>query len=115
MILYSISPLQIQEEVNTGSHQARLDITYTGGNINIGSFDFFSAERGNDGIYNTAAHVQSIAIPPGGCNDPDSQSSCSGWIANGSAGVIVPEPVSSTLFIIGAGVLAGVQYRRRKK
>ncbi len=73
------------------------DITYTSA-IDVNSFNFFSTEGGNQGTYLSAAHIQKTG--PNG-NDSD-------WVA------VVPEPVSSTLFIVGAATLGFRRYRKRK-
>jgi len=90
------------------------DITYTSA-ITAASFNFFSTPGGGNGSYLTAAHVQGIA--------PDSQGycgngsyvgtggTCSGWVGTTS---VVPEPVSSTLFIVGAASLGFRRFLRKR-
>lgn len=71
------------------------DITYTGaGTINASSFNFESTESGGDGPYHSAMHIQSI--------DPGDKSS---WVGSTT---VVPEPVSSVLFLSG-GVALGIR------
>ncbi|HBH62424.1 MAG TPA: hypothetical protein DDX85_11950 [Nitrospiraceae bacterium] len=75
------------------------DITYTGaGTINVSSFNFESTSGGGDGPYHSALHIQSI-------NPGDK----SGWIGNTT---VVPEPVSSLLFLSGGALLGFRRYRR---
>jgi len=89
------------------------DITYTSP-ITASSFNLFSSPGGGNGVYLTAAHVQGIA--------PDSQSglcgdgsdpgtgTCSGWVGTTT---VVPEPVSSTLFIVGGATLGFRRFRKK--
>lgn len=108
----------------TNGETAVFDITYSGGDIDIYSFIDVSEMGGGQGTYNIAAHVQSITQDASGTpltvcgnglgiNDPANNGSCSGWLANGSAGVIVPEPVSSTLFLVGAATLGFRRFRKK--
>ncbi len=73
------------------------DITYISP-ITVNSFNFFSTEGGGQGTYLSAAHIQQTGLSGGD----------SGWVG------VVPEPVSSTLFIIGAVTLGIRGYNRRK-
>ncbi len=76
------------------------DIGYSGAEtLDISSFTYFSVPGGAEGQYLAAAHIQNI-----GGNGMGSEGS--GWVG------VVPEPVSSTLFLVGAATLG---YRRFKK
>ena len=93
------------------------DITYTSA-ISVSSFNFFSTPGGGNGTYLTAAHVQSIAPDSGGLcgngipvNDPPNNGTCSGWVGTTT---VVPEPVSSTLFLVGAATLGYRRFRKNK-
>lgn len=78
------------------------DITYTGGGtMTAWSFNFLSSEGGGKGTYNSAAQVQGITA-----ND------YSGWIGGMT---VVPEPVSSTLFIVGGSILGFGRFRKKFK
>ncbi|MBE9531694.1 MAG: PEP-CTERM sorting domain-containing protein [Proteobacteria bacterium] len=66
--------------------------------LTASSFDFMSEPGGNNGTYNTAAHVQGIGI-----NDQDS-----GWIGN----TVIPEP--STYLLLGSGMLGLAFWRKRR-
>ena len=72
-----------------------LDITYIGGNINVGSFNFVSELGGGNGAFLSAAHVQGIGAGGNG----------SGWIG------FVPEPATGSLLAFG---LIGLTARRRR-
>jgi len=77
------------------------DISYNGpGILSASSFNFLSTEGGGQGTYHSAAQVQGITA-----ND------YSGWIGNTT---IVPEPVSSALFIVGAATLGFRRFRKKK-
>ena len=73
------------------------DITYTSP-IDVNSFNFFSSDGGGQGNYLSAAHVLNTS---GGGS--------SGWVG------VVPEPVSSTLFLVGAATLGFRRLRRNRK
>ncbi|UCD34408.1 MAG: hypothetical protein JSU90_08910 [Nitrospiraceae bacterium] len=76
------------------------DITYAGpGTISTSSFVFESLS-GKQGSFHSAAHIQSIGT--GGK---------SGWVGNTS---VVPEPVSSLLFLTGGAVLGYGKYRKAR-
>ena len=83
------------------------DIGYSGGaSLTAQSFNFISFPDGGEGEYFAAAHVQGINVL--GC-DPESDPGCdSGWVA------VVPEPISSTLFMVGAATLGFRRFRKRK-
>ena len=75
------------------------DLTYSGaGSFSSSSFNFKSVPGGGSGQYESVAKVQGI-------NGSDSTS---GWVANTT---VVPEPVSSTLFIIGGITLGFRRFR----
>ncbi len=77
------------------------DITYSSPII-ASSFNSFSI-GGKKGAYLTAAHVQNT----GGGSD-------SGWIGANSL-TVVPEPVSSALFIVGSATLGFISLRKRRR
>lgn len=83
----------------TAGESLMYDITYSGsGTINANSFNFDSTAEGS---YNSAMHIQSIN--PGGN---------SGWVGNTT---VVPEPVSSILFLIGgAGFVIRYSWKKRR-
>jgi len=77
------------------------DISYTGsGSMTASSFNFLSSEGGGQGTFHSAAQVQGIT-------DND----YSGWIGNTT---VVPEPISSTLFIVGAATLGFRRFKKNK-
>ena len=75
-------------------------ITSNTGSLSVDAFDYTSW-LGGQGSYNTAAFVQQTGT---GGND-------SAWIAP----TVVPEPVSSTLFLVGAATLGFRRLRRNKR
>lgn len=79
------------------------NITYTGTEtINAFSFNFESMPGKNErhATFQSAAHIQGIGYKDG-----------SGWVGNTT---VVPEPVSSTLFIAGAAALGLRKFRIRR-
>ena len=96
-----------QPDKFTSGETVVYDITYTGNaTIDVFSFNFMSVSDKDRDHYYSAAHVQSIE-PSGVLNES------SGWI--GGTPTVVPEPVSSTLFIVGGLALGFRQFRKRKK
>ncbi|MBI5100000.1 MAG: hypothetical protein HZB30_12275 [Nitrospirae bacterium] len=94
-----------QTSAGTGRFTGGETIVYniTGSSINATTFNLISAPDGaGNGLYNSVAKVQGI-------NGSDGTS---GWIANTT---VVPEPVSSTLFIVGGLVLGFRRFRKMKK
>jgi hypothetical protein len=78
------------------------DITYTSA-ISANSFDFFSAPNGaGTGLYISAAQV----------NDINGDDVDSGWVGSTS---VVPEPISSTLFIVGGATLGFRRFSKKFK
>jgi hypothetical protein len=75
------------------------DISYSSA-INASSFSYISTPDGGAGTYFAAAHVQGIG---------DGSATNSGWVG------VVPEPVSSTLFIVGAATLGFRRFRKKFK
>ena len=86
-------------------------INYTISGVSFSDFNFLSynpGPGGNPGPFYAAAKLQ--GIPCGDVSDPDCQEgTTSAW----SAGV-VPEPVSSTLFLVGAATLGYRRFRKNK-
>ena len=79
------------------------DISYSGvETLDASSFSFFSTPQGGQGTFMAAAHIQNID----GNGD--------GATGSGFVGV-VPEPVSSTLFLVGAATLGFRRLRRNRK
>jgi hypothetical protein len=76
------------------------DISYNSP-IAASSFNLFSSEGGGTGVYLTAAHVQGIG-----------SESKSGWVGTTT---VVPEPVSSALFVVGAATLGFRRLRKFRK
>ena len=79
------------------------EITYSPG-ITFNSFNYESTPDGGPGVYYSAAQVQDI----------NGENQDSGWIGDGNGGTIVPEPVSSTLFLVGAATLGFRRFRKQK-
>ncbi len=76
------------------------EIGYNGAaTLDSQSFNFISYPDGGEGEYFAAAHIQGI-------DDGDEDNS--GWVA------VVPEPVSSSLFIIGGLTLVFRRFWKRK-
>jgi len=92
----------------TSGENVIYDITHSSAEIDALSFDFFSHFGGGQGIYKSAAQVQSIG-PTGE----------SGWIAatKGSGTAPIPEP--TTIFLMSCGLLSilgiGIKQHRKKK
>ena len=77
--------------------------TLTGTGLTAASFNSLSVDGGEGaGHYLTAAHIQGI---PDGSGD-----TTSAWVAGNIA---VPEPVSTTLFLLGGATLAVRKLRRK--
>lgn len=72
--------------------------------ITASSFDFFSAPGGGNGSFHAAAHILRIG--------ENGQSS--GWIGDGGAPPVVPEPATMLLFGIGTAGFAAFSRRRKK-
>ncbi len=87
-----------------GGETVTYNISYTSP-ITISEFNFLSYDGGGAGQYKTGAHIQGI--------DPN-DSTVSGWIGTTTA-TVVPEPISSTLFIVGGAVLGFRRLRKMKK
>ncbi|MEN8263106.1 MAG: hypothetical protein ABFR82_06555 [Nitrospirota bacterium] len=78
------------------------DITYTGSEIiDVYSFSFQSTSDKHGGPFYSAAHIQSIG-----------RKGKSGWVG---APTVVPEPVSSTLFIVGGLALGFRRFVKKRK
>jgi hypothetical protein len=93
---------------NSTNNTVSYAVTYSSA-ISVWDFNFDSDLGGGQGIYKTAAHVQSIECPdPLNCPT----GSTSGWLG---ATNIVPEPVSSTLFLVGAATLGFRRFRKKFK
>jgi len=89
-----------------------------GTGITASTFNTQSSTGGGAGIYESAAQISGITVsaPNTDCNptvDPSGYPDCgSGWVANTT---VVPEPVSSTLFIVGGATLGFRRLRKRFK
>ncbi len=77
------------------------DITYFSP-IDISSFNFLSEGKDNKGSYFAAAHIQGI------------NGNRSGWIG-ASTSTVIPEPISSFLFVIGGTLLAGRRFLKKRR
>jgi hypothetical protein len=82
----------------TAGETAVYDIGYSSA-IDVSSFNFFSSVGGGQGGYLAAAKVQGI----NGIDD------LSGFVG------VVPEPISSTLFIVGGATLGFRRFRKKFK
>ncbi len=90
-----------------GDYEARLtngekliyDLSYVSA-IDVSSFNYISTSDGGEGVYFAAAHIQGIG---------DGSDSKSGWVG------VVPEPISSTLFILGGASLGFRRLRNIRK
>jgi len=107
--------------VDDGSRfEAGETVTYNifGTGITAATFNTQSVTGGGAGIYESAAQISGITVSdPGnaGCNaidNPDYPDCGSGWIANTT---VVPEPISSSLFVVGAATLGFRRFRKKFK
>ncbi|RJR16537.1 MAG: hypothetical protein C4581_09955 [Nitrospiraceae bacterium] len=73
------------------------------GSGDASSFNFLSSPAGGHGPFYSAAHIQNTG-----------DGTQSGWIANETS-TLVPEPISSTLFIVGAATLGFRRLRNIRK
>ena len=80
----------------TGGDAITYEIFFSGGNIDVNAFNFFSSEDGGAGTFLAAAHIQNTTGPGTGG---------SGWIG------VAPEPSTASLLAIGLIALAA---RRRR-
>ncbi len=78
----------------TAGESVVYDIKSTTGTLTASSFNFLSV-GGDKGGFKSAAHIQGVG-------------SSSAWVG------VAPEPISSALFLIGSGALAGLRLRKRK-
>ncbi len=69
--------------------------------IDVNSFDFQSTSDKHGGPFSSAAHIQSIG-----------SRGKSGWV--GGTPTVVPEPISSTLFIVGGLALGFRRFRQKR-
>jgi len=92
------------------------DISGTG--ISASTFNTQSFTGGGAGTYTSAAQIGGITVSDPGnvdCNAIDNSDypDCgSGWIANTTV-TVVPEPISSTLFIVGGATLGFRRFRKK--
>jgi len=84
------------------------NISSTG--LSAASFNTYNTPKDSNPFFTSAAHIQSINGIDG---DGTSADPGSGWIASTTA-TVVPEPVSSTLFIIGSALLGIKVYRNKR-
>lgn len=94
-----------QTSAGTGRFTSGETVIYNigGSSLSASSFNFISAPDGaGTGLYYSAAKVQGI----------NGNDNTSGWIANTT---VVPEPISSILFLSGGATLAVRRYLRRGK
>lgn len=97
-ILFDFPPPQGQfDKKFTAGESVIYDIGYTGAEtLSASSFNFFSESGGGQGSFLAASHIQ---------DTPGSEGSS--WVG------VVPEPVSSVLFVIGGGILGLRIYRKK--
>jgi hypothetical protein len=97
--------------------QAGESIVYniSGTGLNAASFYQLSTQGTNGSAYYAAAKL--TGIPCSNLDDPNcQQGTTSAWSSGTTTGApVVPEPVSSTLFIVGAATLGFRSFRKIKK